>query len=158
MSICNTLGANTLDILLSLGMPWLIKCSLPASYGGGSILLENDNLSFDCIGLASSVVLLNLIAFGTGYNMNRVFGILCLLSYFIIAGIFISAGLHIISIFDATNYTCWWISYPFSYLRRLLNELRWIRLIIRTNERVSRLNSIPSGRKIPTYIPYVWAV
>ena len=102
MSVSNTLGANTLDILLSLGMPWLVKCSLPAAYGGGPIRLETDNLSFDCIGLASSIILLNVIALCTGYHMNKVFGILCILFYFIIVGTFSLVGLNIITVFGAT--------------------------------------------------------
>ncbi|XKL66242.1 hypothetical protein PGB90_009662 [Kerria lacca] len=50
MSISNTLGANTLDILLSLGVPWFVKCSISAwssQYDTAAIYLTTENLEFN---------------------------------------------------------------------------------------------------------------
>lgn len=105
MSVCNTLGANTLDVLLSLGMPWFIKCSLPQSQGGGQIFLTSEDLEFNCIVLACSVILLNIIAASTSYKMNRIFGVVCILSYMIVASLFIAVGMNVISIFSKSNLT-----------------------------------------------------
>ncbi|XP_065206268.1 sodium/potassium/calcium exchanger 3-like [Planococcus citri] len=105
MSISNTLGANTLDILLSLGMPWLVKTSLPQSYGGGSVHLSTGDLLFNCIGLASSVLILNIIAAVNHYRMNRIFGFSCLFSYFGIIVLFVIVSLGIVGIFSVSNGT-----------------------------------------------------
>lgn len=103
MSISNTLGANTLDILLSLGMPWLIKSALPSSVGGGPIVLSTGDLMFNCVGLVSSVIILNIIAAANHYRMNRIFGVSCLLSYFGIIISFVIVSLGIIGIFSMTD-------------------------------------------------------
>lgn len=106
MSISNTLGANTLDILLSLGMPWFIKCSLPESLGGGPIYMTTEDLEFNCIGLVFSIIVLNVIAASTCYNMNRIFGVLCMLSYLSVAGLFIAVGMHLVTVFGESNLSC----------------------------------------------------
>ena len=103
MSISNTLGANTLDILLSLGMPWFVKNSLPPKYGGGVIRLSTGDLMFNCVGLASSVLILNIIAAANRYRMNRIFGFSCLFSYFGIIILFVIVSLGIVGIFSVSN-------------------------------------------------------
>lgn len=96
MTVSNALGANTLDILICLGGPWLIKTLLPLQIGGGAILLETTGLTFNCICLIVSVVILNIITFGNSFNMNRLYGSLCLICYFIFITIIILTDLNII--------------------------------------------------------------
>lgn len=109
MSISNTLGANTLDILLSLGVPWFVKCSISAwssQYDTAAIYLTTENLEFNFVGLISSTIILNIIAVINRYKMNRTFGLFCLCSYFIISTLFILMGLGIVSIFGISNKSC----------------------------------------------------
>lgn len=49
MGISNSIGSNTFDILLCLGLPWLIKASLtPAEPGHYWVRILDQNL-FICI-------------------------------------------------------------------------------------------------------------
>lgn len=107
MSLSNTLGANTLDILLSLGVPWFVKCLIPTSWGGGDVQLTTSDLPFNCVGLILSLVLLNVISAGTGYRMNHIFGFCCLVCYLSVSVLFILVGMNIVKIFgiQSTN-TC----------------------------------------------------
>lgn len=107
MSLSNTLGANTLDILLSLGVPWFIKCLIPISWGGGAIHLTTSNLPFNCVGLIGSLILLNVISASTGYRMNHIFGVCCLISYLGVTVLFILVGMDVVTIFGVqSSNTC----------------------------------------------------
>ncbi|CAA9995413.1 unnamed protein product [Nesidiocoris tenuis] len=65
MTISNALGGNTLDILLSLGLPWFIKALLPPSMNGGPVAIQSQNLVYNnaaqliCIMVLFSTALLN---------------------------------------------------------------------------------------------------
>ncbi|KAL4107645.1 hypothetical protein QTP88_017958 [Uroleucon formosanum] len=96
MSISNALGANTLDILLCLGLPWFIKCLMPISMNGGPILMETNDLFFNCICLIISVIVLNIAAAANGFKMYKTFGIICLIGHVCIITIFIISGLNVV--------------------------------------------------------------
>lgn len=96
MSISNALGANTLDILLCLGLPWFIKCLMPISMNGGPILMETNDLFFNCICLIISVIVLNIAAAANGFKMYKTFGIICLIGHICIITIFIISGLNVV--------------------------------------------------------------
>ncbi|XP_027840072.2 sodium/potassium/calcium exchanger 5-like isoform X2 [Aphis gossypii] len=95
MSISNALGANTLDILLCLGLPWFIKSLMPLSMNGGPILMETNDLFFNCICLIISVIVLNIAAAANGFKMYKTFGIICLVGHICIITIFIISGLNV---------------------------------------------------------------
>lgn len=105
MIISNTLGANTLDILLSLGLPWFVKCIMPASHGGGPISFDTNDLAFNTIGLAFCVILLNVISAVNCFNMNRLFGVACLTAYFMVTAFFIIVSLGLVRIANITEST-----------------------------------------------------
>jgi len=96
MSISNALGANTLDILLCLGLPWFIKSLMPISMNGGPILMETNDLFFNCICLIISVIVLNIAAAANGFKMYKTFGIICLIGHICIITIFIISGLNVV--------------------------------------------------------------
>lgn len=81
MSISNALGANTLDILLCLGMPWLIKTLLPASMRGGPVFIESPTLVYNNAIQILCVIVLYLAAAANHYKLNRTLGIICLVLY-----------------------------------------------------------------------------
>lgn len=95
MSISNALGANTLDILLCFGLPWFIKCLMPAAMNGGPIKMETNDLFFNCICMIISVIVLNIAAAVNGFKMYKTFGIICLFGHVIILTIFIIKGLNV---------------------------------------------------------------
>lgn len=95
MSISNALGANTLDILLCLGLPWFIKSLMPASMNGGPVHMETNDLFFNCICMIISVVVLNIAAAANGFKMYKIFGIICLVGHVAIITVFIISGLNV---------------------------------------------------------------
>lgn len=77
MAMSNTLGANTLDILLCLGLPWMIK-----------ILMDKKDIKIISYALSYSVlsIIVCVIAFYTvtafyKYRLNKKVGIICLTLY-----------------------------------------------------------------------------
>lgn len=59
MGISNSLGSNTFDILLCLGLPWLIKASfLPTSAGHHFVRINSRGLEYSAISLLSTLLLL----------------------------------------------------------------------------------------------------
>lgn len=104
MTISNALGANTLDILICLGGPWLVKTLLPANIGGGAITLETRGLAFNCLCLIISVVILNIVTYANSFHMNRMYGFICLLSYFAFIILLICTDMNLI--FDFGTSVC----------------------------------------------------
>lgn len=94
MSISNALGSNTMDILLCLGLPWLVKCLLPASMDGGPVRMETNSLFFNCVCMAASVVVLNVAAALSGFKMHRPFGVMCLAGQIVVIVLLIVNGLN----------------------------------------------------------------
>ncbi|CAB3257363.1 unnamed protein product [Arctia plantaginis] len=61
MGISNSIGSNTFDILLCLGLPWLIKASLtPAEPGHYWVKINSMGLEYSAISLLSTLLLLYL--------------------------------------------------------------------------------------------------
>ncbi len=104
MTISNALGANSLDILICLGGPWLLKTLLPLDMGGGPIALETAGLAFNCLCLIISVIVLNIITYANGFFMNRSYGFFCLICYFVAIVLLILTDLGII--FNFKNQNC----------------------------------------------------
>ncbi|XP_054267959.1 sodium/potassium/calcium exchanger 5-like isoform X1 [Macrosteles quadrilineatus] len=81
MSISNALGANTLDILLCLGLPWMIKTLLPASWGGGPIKIQSPGLTYNTAAQIACVAILFVAAYLNKFHYNKILGSVCLVMY-----------------------------------------------------------------------------
>ena len=85
MGISNSVGANTLDILLCLGLPWLIKSSiLAASYGpDGFVEVISGGVTYNigCLIVSVAVLLCFMPLFK--YKINRRMGLTFLTFYLI---------------------------------------------------------------------------
>ncbi|XP_008178917.1 sodium/potassium/calcium exchanger 3 isoform X2 [Acyrthosiphon pisum] len=95
MSISSALGSNTMDILLCLGLPWFVKCTLPTSMNGGPVTLQTDTLFFNCMCMIASVVILNVAAAISGYKMHKPFGVMCLVAQMVVIAALIINGLNV---------------------------------------------------------------
>lgn len=95
MSISSALGSNTMDILLCLGLPWFVKCTLPMSMNGGPVTLQTDTLFFNCMCMIASVVILNVAAAISGYKMHKPFGVMCLVAQMVVIAALIINGLNV---------------------------------------------------------------
>ena len=58
VGIANGLGANTLNMLMNLGMPWLVRSLIFPDEPWGVL---SEGLPFDLVSLVSAVLVLNLV-------------------------------------------------------------------------------------------------
>lgn len=98
MSLSNALGANTLDILLCLGLPWLVKTLLPVTLNGGPITIISQGLAYNNTAQLACVTVLFIAVSVNKYNFNRTLGIICLILYFIFIVFTVLVELNVIPI------------------------------------------------------------
>ncbi|XP_073829806.1 sodium/potassium/calcium exchanger 5-like [Musca autumnalis] len=83
--LSNSLGSNTFDILLCLGLPWFVKSYfLPDNPEEASLSLNAEGLTFTGIALLTSLVALYVIFVLNKFTLNRKVGLSCLVLYFLI--------------------------------------------------------------------------
>lgn len=77
MAMSNTIGANTLDILLCLGLPWAIKCFLT----GDNVTIISGALVYSNLSIIICVIGLFAVTGLYGFVLNKKVGAVCLLMY-----------------------------------------------------------------------------
>jgi Ca2+/Na+ antiporter len=93
MGISNSIGSNTFDILLCLGVPWLIKSAMLASAPPTgepartreeferAVVINSDGLEYSALSLLSATLLL-FVTFGCyQFRLNKRVGFVCLALY-----------------------------------------------------------------------------
>lgn len=73
----NTLGANILDILLCLGLPWTIKCLMK----GKDVEIVSGSISYSVLSTVVCIVILYVVIAFFKFKLNKQVGIICLLVY-----------------------------------------------------------------------------
>lgn len=82
MGISNSIGSNTFDILLCLGLPWLIKASfLPVLPGHHWVAINSHGLEYSAISLLSTLLLLYIAFSLNKFKLDRKLGHTCLFMY-----------------------------------------------------------------------------
>ncbi|KAG7201479.1 hypothetical protein KM043_004239 [Ampulex compressa] len=82
MGISNSIGSNTFDILLCLGLPWLIKSSFsPTQPGKHYISINSGGLEYSAISLLSTLMLLYIAFASNKFQLDRKVGRACLCMY-----------------------------------------------------------------------------
>ncbi len=82
MGISNSIGSNTFDILLCLGLPWFIKASfLPTEVGHHYVNINSRGLVYSAISLLSTLLLLYVTFYANKFKLDRKMGQACLLMY-----------------------------------------------------------------------------
>ncbi|CAD7088176.1 unnamed protein product [Hermetia illucens] len=83
IGISNALGANTLQIVFSLGVPWFIKSIMNMEKGINEIYISSDNIEY-IIGilLLSTVTLFAILAI-FGFRLRRMTGVALLTAYLV---------------------------------------------------------------------------
>ncbi|XP_076379971.1 sodium/potassium/calcium exchanger zydeco isoform X2 [Megalopta genalis] len=72
MGISNSIGSNTFDILLCLGLPWLIKSSFsPTQPGKHYISINSGGLEYSAISLLSTLMLLYIAFASNKFQLDR---------------------------------------------------------------------------------------
>ncbi|XP_049944981.1 sodium/potassium/calcium exchanger 3 [Schistocerca serialis cubense] len=82
MGISNSIGSNTFDILLCLGLPWLIKASfLPTTEGRHYVGINSRGLEYSAISLLSTLFMLYAAFSLNKFRLDKRVGRACLLMY-----------------------------------------------------------------------------
>jgi len=77
MAMSNTIGANTLDILLCLGLPWLIKILIDQK----DITIVSGALRFSVLSIIVCVIVFYAVTAFCKYRLNKKVGVICLILY-----------------------------------------------------------------------------
>ncbi|KAK0085001.1 hypothetical protein PV325_005956 [Microctonus aethiopoides] len=77
MAMSNTLGANTLDVLMCLGLPWAIKSLMTKN----DVLIESGALAYSVMSIILCVIGFYGVTAYYKYQLNRHVGIACLIMY-----------------------------------------------------------------------------
>ena len=98
MAVSNTIGSNVIEILLCLGVPWLLKTTI-ADFGGYVDILSG-SLIYTLISLFVTVFLVVLfIAFNKWY-LNKCLGKIFLIFYVVVITVAICAGIDLFGDFN----------------------------------------------------------
>lgn len=82
MGISNSIGSNTFDILLCLGLPWFIKATfLPTIVDKHWVGINSAGIEYSAISLLSTLLLLYLTFFLNKFQLDKRVGRICLLMY-----------------------------------------------------------------------------
>ena len=82
MAVSNSIGSNVFDILVCLGLPWLIETA--AVNSGGVVKISSEGLTYSAITLLSTVVFLLIAMIFTKWKLTKAFGVTCLVAYVIV--------------------------------------------------------------------------
>lgn len=105
MGISNSIGSNTFDILLCLGLPWLIKSYfLPINPGRHFVGINSRGLEYSAISLLSSLLLLYATFYHNHFKLDRKVGQICLLMYAVF--LVLASLIELNVFFDVNLRTC----------------------------------------------------
>ena len=91
MAVSNTVGSNTFDVLLCLGVPWLIK----AAVWNAPIEISSRGLFVSCVFIVGSVAIAFLVLFWNRWVLNQKVGCFFLVIYFIFLGTSVSMEMFV---------------------------------------------------------------
>ncbi|CAG9771427.1 unnamed protein product [Ceutorhynchus assimilis] len=82
MGISNSIGSNTFDILLCLGLPWFIKATfMPTIAGKHWVGINSAGIEYSAISLLSSLLMLYIAFALNKFRLDKRVGMICLLMY-----------------------------------------------------------------------------
>ena len=82
MAISNSIGSNVFDILLCLGLPWLIQTAIVEP--NSIVVISSSGMEVTSIGLLGTVLFLLIALSVTGWKLNKLFGFVCFLAYVVV--------------------------------------------------------------------------
>lgn len=96
VGVSNSLGSCTLDILLSLGVPWLVRNVMHPEDGG--VLLRSSSIQYTTILLFVSIIMLYVILALAQYRLHTSVGVTLIGAYTILATISLLLETNVISL------------------------------------------------------------
>nr|KAG5706093.1 hypothetical protein BaRGS_025715 [Batillaria attramentaria] len=79
MAVSNSIGSNVFDILLCLGLPWLIETA--AFNKGDHLEISSSGLLYSSLTLLATVVFLLISISCNRWRLNKPYGVTCLVVY-----------------------------------------------------------------------------
>lgn len=82
MAVSNSIGSNTFDILICLGIPWMIKALLTGAQEDKWIVeVQSEALTYTVVSLLISLIILYVILVASRFILSRTLGFACLVIY-----------------------------------------------------------------------------
>jgi solute carrier family 24 (sodium/potassium/calcium exchanger), member 4 len=86
MGVSNALGANSLAVLFSLGLPWFIRTMADgAGFNNAKIRIFSHGIEFTIMGLLLAVATLYIAVATAGYKLRKTVGGILAIGYIILA-------------------------------------------------------------------------
>ena len=82
MAVSNSIGSNTFDILICLGVPWFIRALFTGFHDEiWFVGVQSDALAYTVVSLLISLIVLYCILVASRFVLSRTLGIICLAIY-----------------------------------------------------------------------------
>ena len=81
MAVSNSIGSNIFDILIGLGLPWLLKTGVTSP--GSVVTIYGEGLVFTAITLIATVIFLLVVLVINGWKLDKKMAVGCLVVYVI---------------------------------------------------------------------------
>ncbi|XP_046397743.1 sodium/potassium/calcium exchanger 3-like [Ischnura elegans] len=107
MGISSSLGSNSFDILICLGIPWLIKSTaMPTQKNEHFVQINSKGMLYSSISLLLAMIVLYILFVFNHFKLDRKIGLVCLLTYAIFV---VAATLNELNFYQEVNLpTCGW--------------------------------------------------
>ena len=82
MAVSNSIGSNTFDILICLGVPWMIRALITGSQSDlWFVEVRSEALAYTVISLLISLIVLYAILLASRFLLSKTLGVVCLIIY-----------------------------------------------------------------------------
>ena len=82
MAVSNSIGSNTFDILICLGVPWMIRALITGSQGDlWFVEVRSEALAYTVISLLISLIVLYSILLASRFLLSKTLGVVCFIIY-----------------------------------------------------------------------------
>lgn len=96
MGVSNSMGANTIDILLSLGLPWFLKNTVTGP-SKGVIEIASGTIEYTILGLILCAITLYIVLYWNKFRLSKRSGIILLICYVIFLTLGICSELFLVA-------------------------------------------------------------
>lgn len=83
MGVSNSLGANTMNILFSLGMPWFFKTMLMGANENAKIYIESGSIVYTIMSLILVAIMLYATLYFNKFKLRKMTGYILVTVYII---------------------------------------------------------------------------
>ena len=82
MAVSNSIGSNVFDILICLGLPWLLATTIINK--GDPLIIHSGGIGYSALILLSTVVFMLMAINLAKWKLTKPFGFMCLFAYVVV--------------------------------------------------------------------------